>query len=152
MTPGEPVDPCRPSPCGANAQCNVAGNRAVCSCLPGFIDRPPNCRPECVVHQDCRVDQACIGQKCRDPCPGSCGVGAECVVRNHNPVCSCPRGFTGDPFTQCTLRPQSEYITAAYRPTGVNCRQLPAPRRELPTKFKILRVVRLCSPITPSEE
>ncbi|KAF0298054.1 Neurogenic locus notch 3 [Amphibalanus amphitrite] len=110
MTPAEPVDPCRPSPCGANAQCNVVGDRAACSCLPGFIDRPPNCRPECVVHQDCRADQACIGQKCRDPCPGSCGVGADCLVRNHNPICSCPSGYTGDPFTQCTPRPQTALV------------------------------------------
>ena len=112
VTPAEPADPCRPNPCGANSQCNVAGGRAVCSCLPGFIVRPPNCRPECVVHQDCRADQACIGQKCRDPCVGVCGVGADCLVRNHNPICSCPQGYTGDPFTQCTPRPQSEYPDA----------------------------------------
>lgn len=26
---------------------------------------------------------------------------AKCQVINHNPICSCARGFTGDPFTRC---------------------------------------------------
>ena len=41
------------------------------------------------------------GQKCLDPCPGSCGVQAVCTVDAHNPICSCSTGFTGDPFTRC---------------------------------------------------
>ena len=138
VTPALPVDPCRPNPCGANSQCNVAADRAVCSCLPGFIDRPPNCRPECVVHQDCRADQACIGQKCRDPCPGSCGAGADCLVRNHNPICSCPSGYTGDPFTQCTPRPQSEYRAAV---TGERLNRTNASRHSLNTETEQLLLV-----------
>ena len=42
-----------------------------------------------------------LGQKCLDPCPGSCGVQAVCTVDTHNPICSCSAGFTGDPFTRC---------------------------------------------------
>lgn len=44
-------------------------------------------------------------EKCRDPCPGSCGIGAQCNVVNHIPVCVCPEGYTGDPFTNCVLKP-----------------------------------------------
>lgn len=42
-------------------------------------------------------------QKCRDPCPGTCGVNARCQVINHNPICTCKAGFTGDPFVTCRL-------------------------------------------------
>lgn len=46
-------------------------------------------------------------QKCQDPCPGSCGVNAYCNVYNHNPICSCIDGYTGDPFTSCYIKPTS---------------------------------------------
>jgi len=45
-------------------------------------------------------------EKCRDPCPGSCGIGSVCNVLNHVPICQCPDGFTGDPFVSCYLKPQ----------------------------------------------
>lgn len=54
------------------------------------------------MNTDCSSTQACISEKCRDPCPGSCGYQANCRVQNHIPVCSCEPGFTGDPFTQCS--------------------------------------------------
>lgn len=50
---------------------------------------------------ECPLIQACNNQKCIDPCPGTCGIGAICHVVNHNPVCSCPDRFTGDPFVRC---------------------------------------------------
>lgn len=96
--PRQPV-PCVPSPCGANAECRVVDDRAVCSCLSGMYGAPPNCRPECVIDQDCPLSLACVGNKCRDPCVGSCGFNALCNVVNHRPICSCPTGFEGDPFS-----------------------------------------------------
>ncbi|XP_046391541.1 neurogenic locus notch homolog protein 1-like [Ischnura elegans] len=99
----EPVvtQPCNPSPCGPNSQCRVLNNVAVCSCLPEYVGSPPSCRPECVVNSECNLNQACSNQKCRDPCPGTCGTGARCEVVNHNPICSCPSHMTGDPFVRC---------------------------------------------------
>ncbi|EAT34892.1 AAEL012905-PA [Aedes aegypti] len=94
-------NPCNPSPCGPNSQCREINGQAVCSCVPGFIGSPPTCRPECVVSSECPQNQACNNQKCRDPCPGTCGVGARCAVVNHNPICSCPERYTGDPFIRC---------------------------------------------------
>lgn len=47
-------------------------------------------------------NQNCVRQRCIDPCPGSCGIGAQCSVINHLPICTCPSGFTGDPFTSCS--------------------------------------------------
>lgn len=103
---GEPVvqhNPCIPSPCGANSQCRVQGNVPACSCLSNFIGRPPNCRPECVINSECPVNLACQNEKCRDPCPGSCGSNTDCRVIVHKPVCFCISGYTGDPFAGCNV-------------------------------------------------
>lgn len=101
----QPVDPCVPSPCGSYAQCRLQGDSPSCSCLPGYRGAPPNCRPECRINSDCPSSQACINEKCRDPCPGSCGFGAICNVLNHTPSCTCPAGYTGDPFSHCQPEP-----------------------------------------------
>lgn len=75
--------------------------QAVCSCISGFVGAPPTCRPECVISSDCPKNEACTNQKCQDPCPGSCGRNTICNVINHNPVCVCRSGMTGDPFINC---------------------------------------------------
>lgn len=95
--------PCNPSPCGPNSQCREINDQAVCSCITGYIGQPPTCRPECTVNSDCARNEACNNQKCRDPCPGSCGINAHCEVINHSPICSCPRHYIGDPFVRCYL-------------------------------------------------
>lgn len=97
------VQPCSPSPCGPNSLCRVVNEVAVCSCQPNYIGSPPSCRPECVVSAECLLPQACLNNKCQDPCPGTCGINANCQVINHNPICSCSSGHTGDPFTRCYL-------------------------------------------------
>ncbi|RZC36331.1 hypothetical protein BDFB_000153 [Asbolus verrucosus] len=99
------IDPCAPSPCGPNSQCRDIGGTPSCSCLANFVGNPPNCRPECTINPECSSNLACIRQKCRDPCPGSCGAGARCDVINHTPICTCPEGYTGDPFSYCQLKP-----------------------------------------------
>lgn len=71
---------------------------------------PPNCRPECVIHQDCPSNRACIRQRCEDPCIGACGFNAICSAQNHKPICACIDGHEGDPYAGCNLR-QSEYIS-----------------------------------------
>lgn len=98
-----PKDACSPSPCGANSLCRQMNGQAVCTCVPGFVGAPPLCRPECVVSSDCPQNQACLNQKCRDPCIGICGLGALCHVVNHSPICSCPPSKTGDPFVRCRV-------------------------------------------------
>lgn len=103
--PEEPRNPCQPSPCGVNADCSVgSGNRAVCKCRRDYVGDPTTgCRPECLLNSDCAEALACINSKCRDPCPGSCGINAGCRVENHNAVCVCHEGYTGNPFVQCSL-------------------------------------------------
>lgn len=100
-----PINPCLPSPCGPYAECRDAGGIPSCSCSTNYVGTPPNCRPECIVHSECPSNSACIAEKCSDPCPGSCGIGADCNVINHIPICSCPADYTGDPFRICNLKP-----------------------------------------------
>ena len=106
-----PQIPCQPSPCGPNAECQVVNGHEACSCLPGYTGRPPLCRPECVINAECPTHLACIQQKCKDPCIGACGIRANCQVVNHNAICSCPTGFRGDPFAQCSEIPPSKFYS-----------------------------------------
>lgn len=98
-----PKNPCNPSPCGPYSQCREINSNAVCSCNPGYIGSPPMCRPECIVSSECPQDKACISQKCQNPCIGTCGINALCRVVNHNPICSCAPGYTGESFTKCFI-------------------------------------------------
>lgn len=104
-------NPCVPSPCGPNSQCRAIGNTPACSCLPNFLGRAPNCRPECTISAECPGNLACQNERCRDPCPGSCGSHATCVVVKHAPMCYCEVGYTGDPFTGCSQIQQSKQST-----------------------------------------
>lgn len=97
-----PKNPCLPTPCGPFSQCRDDNNNlAICSCLPNYYGSPPNCKPECTINADCPNDLSCQNQRCKNPCMGSCGYSAECIVSNHNANCFCPIGTTGDPFTSC---------------------------------------------------
>lgn len=96
-----PANPCLPSPCGPHSNCRVVGHTSACSCLPNYIGRPPQCRPECTINTECSANLACINERCQDPCVGSCGVAAVCNVVNHSPICTCQYLFTGDPFSGC---------------------------------------------------
>lgn len=96
----EPIkqDPCNPSPCGSNANCD----NGVCTCLPEYQGDPyTGCRPECVLNNECPRDKSCIRNKCIDPCPGTCGSNALCSVINHIPMCSCIQGYNGNAFVAC---------------------------------------------------
>ena len=107
-TPTEIVDPCNPTPCGSNAICSDRNRAAACQCIPEYFGDPyVACRPECTTNPECPSDKTCQNMKCIDPCPGLCGVNAECRVVNHRATCSCFPGYTGDPFTACRLPPQS---------------------------------------------
>lgn len=100
------MNPCYSSPCGANAICRVQNNYAICECIPEYHGNPyDRCRPECISNSECTKDKACINYKCIDPCPGTCGLNAECTVTNYVPSCTCPYGMTGDAFRQCQYIP-----------------------------------------------
>lgn len=93
------VDLCSTNPCGSNAQCN----NGICTCLPEFYgDAYVGCRPECVLSSDCPRDKTCVRNKCKNPCPEPCAFNAICTVVNHVPMCTCPNGFEGNAFLQCS--------------------------------------------------
>lgn len=115
--PIEPVEterPCTPTPCGPNSQCREVGNIPACSCQPGYLGVPPECRPECISNSQCAPQQACVNSKCQDPCSSTCGFDSECRVVNHQPVCSCPPGYTGDPFSRCRIIPCEYFFIDSY--------------------------------------
>jgi len=98
----EPINPCNPSPCGSNAICKERNGAGSCTCLPDYFGDPySGCRPECVTNNDCSRNTACLNNKCRDPCPGICGLNADCHVSNHAPTCTCLVGFSGNPLSSC---------------------------------------------------
>lgn len=99
------ANPCSPSPCGPYSVCRKINEQAVCTCQDKYLGSPPNCRPECLVNSECPQNRACYKSKCNDPCPGTCGINAQCRVINHNPLCSCPTGMAGDPFSRCYDEP-----------------------------------------------
>lgn len=108
--PEQPRDPCRPSPCGPNSLCRSStDNQPICTCFIDYIGNPPGCRPECVSNDDCPLNFACINKKCKDPCPGSCGINAQCAVVGHIPNCICLDGFVGNPFTSCYPKPSKKF-------------------------------------------
>lgn len=111
--PPVPVNPCIPSPCGFNSKCEVANNAPSCSCLPDFIGNPPDCRPECISNSECPTQLACINQKCRNPCPGSCGTNTDCRVISHTAMCICLVGFEGDPFVLCNPKQSKCHVLKA---------------------------------------
>lgn len=62
-------------------------------------------RPECLTDNDCEVNLACIQQRCLDPCSSiTCGTNAICSVNSHRALCTCRKGFEGDPYTSCVER------------------------------------------------
>lgn len=106
----EPTNPCQPNPCGANSQCREVNGQSVCSCLPSYEGRPPNCRPQCITNSECSLDKSCMNRKCTDPCQGSCGINAQCQVINHSPICSCNEKYTGNPLSKCYLIPRKGFF------------------------------------------
>ena len=118
----EVSQPCLPSPCGPNSECRVVNGGPSCQCLPTYMGSPPNCRPECTMNSDCPPNQACMRERCRDPCPGSCGMNAQCTILNHVPICACFDGYTGDPFSSCTPAPVERRKDIKIKLTSQNCK------------------------------
>ena len=124
------IDSCDPSPCGPNSNCRSLNGHAVCSCQTGFVGTPPSCRPECTVSSECAQNKACVNNKCTDPCPGTCGQNTKCMVLNHNPICTCASGYSGDPFRYCSkleiIPPAERSNPCSPSPCGPNsqCREI----------------------------
>lgn len=115
----ERITPCEPNPCGSNAECREQNGIGSCQCLPEHYGDPyQSCRPECLHNSDCPRTKACIQNKCADPCPGTCGTHADCLVTNHLPTCTCHAGFIGDPYRYCHLEQKQRKKKPSYHSTN----------------------------------
>lgn len=102
-----------PGPCAQNAECKAIQHSAICACLKGFTGDPfTYCAPEQV-----RIERPPLQNPIlqpsppvpSDPCqPSPCGPNAECRSQNGIAVCSCIRGYFGQPPNcrpECTSNP-----------------------------------------------
>lgn len=124
--------PCMRSPCGPYSQCRNVNGHAVCSCLTGYFGQPPNCHPECTSNSDCPLDKSCINQHCANPCTSVCGYNALCHCVNHNPICSCKPGYSGDPFINCIEH--SKIIVVFHRGNEILCTTI----NDIGNEFRLL--------------
>lgn len=93
---------CDGSTCGPNAICKTNINNGTCICKRKYLGDPYiGCRPHCVLSADCPRSFACVNSECIDPCKNACGMRAFCQVINHNPICFCLNGMTGNPLIIC---------------------------------------------------
>lgn len=102
-------DICRnPCACAPNAICRVRDHKPICSCEQGYDGQPEiqcthiGCRSD----DECSTTHACINRQCVPACAAdgsSCGERAECYGINHNAVCECRPGFTGNPKVGCNV-------------------------------------------------
>ena len=58
----------------------------------------------CSSDSECSQSQACQSRSCRNPCisDNPCSQTAICSPKNHRATCTCPPGFEGDPYRQCS--------------------------------------------------
>ncbi|XP_037076509.1 neurogenic locus notch homolog protein 1-like isoform X2 [Pollicipes pollicipes] len=108
---------CSPNPCGAYADCapgtdKTGKPRPVCTCPRGYLGDPLTAcqRGECEDHSNCPANQACYNYICTNPCLSAsggnvCGINALCRAQAHKGVCYCPAEYSGDPLTECRLKP-----------------------------------------------
>lgn len=100
----ECIDTCSVTQCGINAFCESDGyHRPRCYCPDGYLGNPyQGCeRSECITDNDCPSSLSCRDSKCINPC--DCPLSAQCHVVNHRPICRCPPGYVGNPYTSCLI-------------------------------------------------
>lgn len=121
------IDVCSsPTACGNNAICKADHHQVQCQCPARFTGNAKiECKPmECIVDVDCGADkicqnykcqigcrsdsncansESCISLQCIDPCMFAdvCGENARCQTIDHQPTCSCPPNFDGNPTIRC---------------------------------------------------
>lgn len=60
----------------------------------------------CGRQEDCASDRQCKlnSGECVDPCGDRpCAPTALCFAINHQPVCNCPEGYSGNPLLECFI-------------------------------------------------
>lgn len=123
-------NPCLlPNSCGPNANCQPFNHKPRCECIHNYRGNPfelcepipddyceqdqvcalgkicenNRCIEGCRNDANCRFEESCLNKQCQNPCQlfGACGLNALCKPLNHDRICTCVPGFTGDPRVQC---------------------------------------------------
>ena len=99
---------------------------------------------------DCPLDKSCRDQKCVDPCASNiCGENAQCRVISHSPICTCPPGFTGDPFYRCSRGKRNYHKIGGsklFTRTNFYLCRIPVVQQPLPTFVPEKQSVNPCIP------
>lgn len=90
----------------------IIDERGNCVCPIEFgyrLDSRGNCipigGPECEEDFECPDNKFCnpATKTCDDPCANKhCGINALCNATNHQAICQCITGYTGDPDVLCS--------------------------------------------------
>lgn len=84
--------PCEDVKCGEHSFCRAEGNEAYCVCDEGWTYDPKDVSLGCVDINECDESHGPAGL---------CGINAICSNRENGFDCSCPAGFSGDPYKKC---------------------------------------------------
>ena len=57
----------------------------------------PQVTGACTQDANCAGNEVCEDGVCKNPCDNkrTCGLNAQCSVKNHKKFCGCPQDFTG---------------------------------------------------------
>ena len=96
-------------------------------------DCGPDCECICRNNADCDNDFFCNGTTCQDPCKNLCGSNAICTAVKGVGYCSCPNGYRGDPWKQCSSYSVAQKTTSAPATPGavISC----SSDADCPTKY-----------------
>jgi hypothetical protein len=108
--------------CGRNSECTARNHVGECECKEGFYADGKVCKKiECQTDNDCSNDKRCDNHMCKLVClmSSTCGENALCTSENHQQVCQCQPGHTGDPKVSCKV---IDYCESSPCATGATCR------------------------------
>lgn len=115
-------------PCGRGAICEVVAHVASCRCPPGTQGDPRRAcvSAVCQYNDDCNDNQICdrLNRVCQPACSDtSCAPGAICTAKLHQPICSCPPGYSGDPYLRgcMTVQLTDECVNDSDCPRPLGC-------------------------------
>ena len=78
------------------------------ACFSFLVGLPtePTLDVGCESNEDCSDYTACENRQCINPCAirDHCDSSAICKAVRHEPICTCPDGYIGNPKTSCELR------------------------------------------------